>query len=104
MISKAICEASRRRNKHLSLAWIDYQTAFDSIAHSWVEKSLEPVAANSKMVRFCKLSMEKCNTTLQLKTKQEVTQPQSIQTRRGIFQGDSLLPLLFCTALILLTN
>ena len=39
-----------------------------------------------------------------LKTKQEVMQSQPIQIRRGIFQGDSLLPLLFCIALIPLTN
>ena len=38
------------------------------------------------------------------KTKQEVMQPQPIQIRRGIFQGDSLSPLLFCIALIPLTN
>jgi len=39
-----------------------------------------------------------------LKTKQEVMQSQPIQIRRGIFQGDSLSPLLFCITLILLTN
>jgi hypothetical protein len=38
------------------------------------------------------------------KTKQEVMQSQSIQIRRGIFQRDSLSPLLFCIALILLNN
>ena len=31
-------------------------------------------------------------------------QSQPIQIRRGIFQGDSLLPLLFCIPLIRLTN
>jgi len=48
--------------------------------------------------------MEKWNTSLILKTKQEVMQSQPIQIRRGIFQGDSLSPLLFCIAHIPLTN
>jgi len=38
------------------------------------------------------------------KTKQEVMQSQLIQIRRGIFQGDSLSPLIFCITLIPLTN
>ena len=59
MISKAIYEDCRRRNKNLSIVWIDYQKAFDSVPHSWVEKSIELVGVNSKIVRFCKLSMEK---------------------------------------------
>ena len=87
MISKAIYEDCRRRNKNLSIVWIDYQKAFDSVPHSWVEKSIGFVEVNSKIVRFCKLSMEKWNTRLILKTKQEVMQSQPIQIRRGIFQG-----------------
>ena len=104
MISKAIYEDCRRRNKNLSVAWIDYQKAFDSVPHSWVEKSIALVGVNSKIVRFCKLSMEKWNTRLFFKTKQEVMQSQPIQIRRGIFQKDSLSPLLFCIEFIPLTN
>ena len=59
---------------------------------------------NNKIVRFCNLSMEKWNTRLILKTKQEVMQSQPIRIRREIFQGDSLSPSLFCIALIPLTN
>jgi len=59
MISKAIYEDCRRRNKNLSIAWIDYQKAFYSVPHSWVKKLIELVGVNSKIVRFCKLCMEK---------------------------------------------
>jgi len=79
MISKAIYEECRRRNKNLSIAWIDYQKEFDSVPHSWVEKSIALVGVNSKTVRFCKLSVEKWNIKLILKTKQEVMQSQPIQ-------------------------
>jgi hypothetical protein len=69
-----------------------------------MEKSIVLVGVNNKIVRFCKLFMEKRNTRLILKTKQEVMQSPPIQIRRGIFQGDSHSPLLFCIALIPLTN
>ena len=64
MISKAIYEDCRRRNKNLSIVWIDYQKAFYSVPLSWVENSIELVGVNNKIVRFCKLSMEKWNTRL----------------------------------------
>jgi len=64
MISKAIYEDCRGRNKNLSIACIDYQKVFDSVPHSWVEKSIELVRVNSKIIRFFKLSMEKWNTRL----------------------------------------
>jgi len=106
MLSKAVyvCENCRRRNRNLSIAWIDYQKAFDSVPHSWVEKSIELLGVNSKIVRFCKPSLDKWNTRLLLKTKQEVMQSQPIQIRRGIFQKDCLSPLLFCIILIPLTD
>ena len=54
---------------------------------------------NSKVVRFCKLSMEKWNTRLILKTKQDVMQSQTIHIRRGKFQGrlSFAITLLHCT-------
>jgi hypothetical protein len=86
------------------MAWIDYQMAFDSVPHSWIEKSIELIGVNNKIVEFCKLSMKKWSTKLQLKTNQELIQSRFVKINRGIFQDDSLLPLLFCVALNPLTN
>jgi len=72
MITKAVYVDCRRRNKNLSIAWIDYQKAFDRVPHGCLEESIAFVGVNSKIFRFCKLFMEKWNTRLILKTKQEV--------------------------------
>ena len=58
MVSKAIYEDCKRRKRNLSVIWIYYQKVFGNIPQSWVEKSIELVKVNSKIVRFCKLSME----------------------------------------------
>jgi Reverse transcriptase (RNA-dependent DNA polymerase). len=79
MVQKAINEECKRRNKNLSIAWIDHQRAFDSTPHSWAEKSIELVGVSSIIVRFCKLSIVMWKTMLQLKTKQEVKHSQPIQ-------------------------
>jgi hypothetical protein len=61
---KTIYEDWERRNKNIRIAWTDYQKAFGSLPHSWAEKSIESIWVNSKIVRFCKLSIEKWNTRL----------------------------------------
>jgi hypothetical protein len=40
------------RKKNLSIAWTDYQKAFDSIPCGLIENSIELVGENSKIVRF----------------------------------------------------
>ena len=46
MISGALCEDWKGRYKTLSTAWTDYQKAFDSVPHSWVETLIESVGMN----------------------------------------------------------
>jgi len=60
-LMKATYVNGKRSNKNLSIACIDYQKAFNSIPHSWVETSIELVGVNSKIVKFCKSSVEKWN-------------------------------------------
>jgi hypothetical protein len=54
MICEAIYEDCRKGNKNLSMDWIDYQKAFNSVPHSSVEMSIELVGMNSQIVGFCK--------------------------------------------------
>jgi len=103
IISKAIYEDCRRRNKILSIAWIDYQKAFDSVPHSWVEKPIELVGVNSKIVRFCNYLWRTGTQGLFFKKTGSNAVTTHSDTKRNIPRR---LPfdIIFCTALITLTN
>ena len=90
---------SKRRKTNLSMAMIDYKKAFGMIPHSWLIECLEIYGAEENTIIFLKNTMPNWMTILT-----------STGTRlaevniKGIFQGDSLSPLLFLIPMILLTR
>jgi hypothetical protein len=86
------------------MAWIDYQKAFDRVSHCWIIKSLELIGINNKVTTFTKKAMTCWRTRMRLHTENELIETEDIKIQCGIFQGDSLSPLLFCICLIPLTE
>ena len=99
LIDKMILRNAKRRKTILLVAWIDYKKAFDSLPHSWIAKSLQMLGISDKIRQFLKVAMNSRNTLLTVNG-QILGQ---VRIQRGIFQGDSLSPLLFVAALIRLT-
>jgi hypothetical protein len=104
LISKDILQERKCRKKNLSMAWIDYQKAFDRVSHSWIIKCLELIGINNKVISFTKKVMPHWRIRMCLHAEQKSIQTEDIRTECGIFQGDSLSPLLFCISLIPLTE
>jgi hypothetical protein len=52
LISASLYGYCKRRNKDLSIAWINCQRAFDSFPHSWVENLIEMVGVDSNIVNY----------------------------------------------------
>ncbi|MEO1255298.1 MAG: reverse transcriptase family protein, partial [Bacteroidota bacterium] len=100
LIDKMIMKNSKRRKTNLSMAWIDYKKAFDMIPHSWLIECLEIYGADTDVIRFIKNTMPNWKTVL---TSSGVELAE-VNIKRGIFQGDSLSPLLFIIALIPMTR
>ena len=99
LINKTILEDARRRQRKLNMAWIDYKKAFDSVPHSWILRCLELYKVDDSLIRFLSNQMTTWKTDMTLSHKDgELTIP-DVRIKRGIYQGDSLSPLLFCLTL-----
>ena len=90
MIDAIVLEECRMRKKNLSCTWVD-----DSVSHKWLLKTLElhkiPLAITNTIR---KLSTQ-WKTKLRVRTQSGVELTDPIQFKRGIYQGDTLCPLLF---------
>jgi len=82
------------------MTWIDYKNANDMVPDSWILESVTLVGIAENIKRLLKNSMGNWKTELN----DYGTMPVEVNIRRGIFQGDSLSPLLFIIAIILLTR
>ena len=99
LVDKAILKNCRRRLTKLSISWIDYKKAYDMVPHSWILKCLEIVGAAKNMISIISNSMVNWKTALT----SGVMALGQVNIRRGIFQGDSLSPLLFIVIMLPLT-
>lgn len=104
LLSKAIMEDCKKKKKHLHVAWIDYKKAFDSVPHSWIIQTLKMYHISPIVVKFCQEAMKSWSTFMILNSLKGTITSNKVQIKRGIFQGDSLSPLLFCMSLFPLTK
>ena len=99
LIDREVLREAKRKKRLLSMAWIDYRKAYDMLPHSWILETLGMTKVAKNIEDLLKRSMADWKTVLTAngKTLGEV------EIRRGIFQGDTLSPLLFVVAMIPLT-
>ena len=96
LIDRMVLKNCKRRHTNLAMAYVDYKKAYDMIPHSWILKSLQLVGAADNIVNVLEKSMTKWK--VQLNAGDKILG--DVNVKRGIFQGDSLSPLLFVICLI----
>lgn len=78
----------KRRTTNLSMAWIDFQNAYDMVPYSWMLESLSLVSAAENVTEVLKNSMKQLRTN-PFSAKSRLG---PLNTNRVIFKGDSLSP------------
>ena len=96
LIDKTVLKDCKKRHTNLWMAWIDYKKAYDLVPHSWINECMEIFGIAENVRNFLGRSMEHWN--LSLTSNSEVLG--EVDVKRGIFQGDSLSPLLFVLSMI----
>ena len=95
IIDGAAAKEATLMGRNLSVAWIDFKKAFDMVPHPWVRDMLRAVRAPRLVRRTIKRLMKMWRTNVEL-CGGDKTIRIPVTFRRGLYQGDSLSPLLFC--------
>ena len=100
LMNKMLLENAKSKHRNLSTAWIDYKKAFDSVPHFWILRCLELFKISPTLINFLRSSIRMWETNLFLSHSNGILSSPGMKIKCGIFQGDSLSPLLFCMALM----
>ncbi|XP_047488218.1 uncharacterized protein LOC125038695 [Penaeus chinensis] len=100
LIDKTILKDCRKRHTNLAMAWIDYKKAYDFVPHSWISECMEMFGIAGNVREFLQRSMVQWKLSL-TSNGEELG---DVDVKRGIFQGDSLSPLLFVLSMIPLSS
>jgi hypothetical protein len=100
LVDRCVCHDAVAHLRNLSMAWVDYAKAFDSTSHQLLLRLLELLKVHPDVVRCIADIIPLWKTKFAVTSGNEVFHTEWVHYRRGVFQGDSLSPLLFCISLL----
>ena len=96
LFDRYIVREARLYKRNLSVAWTDVRKAYDSLYQEFIIKMLQFIRVPEWITAWLKMAMSSWRTILQVKKGKNRVLSKEIAIERGIFQGDSLSPTLFC--------
>eukprot|EP00794_Sanderia_malayensis_P009458 gene9458-biopygen7807 len=90
---------SRSYKRPLSVAWVDFKKAFDLVPHEHMLCTLEAMKAPRIVTNTIRRVMPHWRTAFNFVSSGRPCRTKELPIVRGLFQGDSLSPLLFCLAI-----
>lgn len=103
LADRCITQDAIRYKRNLSMCWIDFQKAYDFTSHEVVCEVLRWLNVHHNIRVTLRDLMSKWHTKFHINTRGKTVISDAVQLKRGILQGDSLSPILFCITLLPLT-
>ena len=97
-VDSTVKEEAKRQQRDLSVAWVDYRKAYDSVPHDWLRVMLAAIKAPEQLQRCIDTIMPGLKSEFRCGVGRDAVKA-DLTFRRGLFQGDSLSPLLFCLSI-----
>lgn len=95
-----IADALNQRQHPISVAWIDYAKAFDSLPHSYIKWLISALQVPKPLGEFIKKLINSWRIRYEVRDPQGKTHRSNyLRVKSGVLQGDSFSPLLFCIAM-----
>ena len=91
-----------RLGKKITITFVDYTAAFDTISHKFIDRALKEAGATVKIRSIFRAVHKAVSTCVTTKSSDGVIKSNSFKTRRGVLQGDVTSPLCFILALQLI--
>ena len=96
-----MADAQNQKQKPISVGWIDYAKAFDSVPHTYIQWLFRVMRVPCTIRIFLKDLMKSWRVKYEVKNPRgEIERSSFLRIRSGVLQGDSFSPLLFCLAMV----
>jgi len=90
LVDSAVSREAKRKRKSPSVAWIDYQKAYDRVPHGWLQLVLMDINSSAVVTHIVSELIRLWQTMFFVGAGKDAVQ---------VEQGDSLSPLLYCLSI-----
>ena len=95
LVDSVVCGEARRRKRSFSVAWMDYTKVYDRVPHEWILEVLKSIGVPRPLWQCNSNLIPKWSSVFSVGAGHNAVKA-TLKYHRGLFQGDSLSPLLFC--------
>jgi Reverse transcriptase (RNA-dependent DNA polymerase) len=96
-----IADAKDQKQRSISVGWIDYAKAFDSVPHDYIQWLFRAMQVPLPLRNFISGLMKSWRVKYEVKGPGgQIERSNFLRIRSGVLQGDSFSPLLFCLAMV----